>query len=352
MTFERLLARDFLDHHGGRKGYVYASKASLAGEIARSERTVKRHLSRLRRLKLISRDPVNPLKIHLQYEQFFRLAAKSRRVSALPALAVSCPSCRRPFLRRRSNQRYCSQNCRKRTWKRKQKGASSNRRLWPHNPSPETSRSHEALGVQGGQRGDALGGMDVPPSNTRRLSTKRRRYDDHDVSEVNSEYVRKLKHPKLQDLCRRQGQLRRLCEAFSCDRVLRAIRQADLQYPPSNGIHNAYGLIYAMCRDGPDDTLLRAREQAERRWRQQEERRQRLRELQERGCLRCGFWDVGFDGYCHECRSFKNAGISTKGGSDPPLMVFDSAALEVEAASRPGSSTGVPPATLITHGGR
>ena len=74
-----------------------------------------------------------------------------------------------------------------------------------------------------------------------------------------------------------------------------------MEYPPDNGIHNAYALIFAICRD-LDDTPLREYEERKRRREQRLEQERRLRELQERGCKSCGFWDVDLSGYCYECR--------------------------------------------------
>ena len=289
-TFERLLARDYR-----RKGYVFAKVSSLAKEIGKSERTVRRGLSGLRKRGIIERDLRNPLKIWIHYPAL-RCLAHSRY--------DSCPGCGRPIRSRKSaKRRYHSTACRMRAYRARRR-----KRVTP-----------------------VLRFLSSP---TKITSIKT--YNDNIPVTLSVT----PQHPKLKDLYRRQGQLKRLCKAFNPDQVLRAISQADLQYGTNNGIHNAYGLIYAMCRSGFDDTLLRERERHQEQQRLRVDRERRLRELQARGCRRCGWWDVGFDGYCYECRSFKNAGISSEGGSDPPLTVFDSAA---EAASRPGSSTGVPP---------
>lgn len=312
LTFERLLARDFVDPHGCRKGYVYASKAALAEETGKSERTVQRRLAKLRRLELIRRDPQNPLKIHLRYERLFRFRHRCRsaaRGSPPPAVTVKCPGCGEAFQRGRSDQRFCSAACRKRAWKRHQKWVNSNRRPSRHQPSPGIPGSQAGWSDAGGQGETDSGVRDVPPSNKRRCSIRRRlyEYDDQDVPEVDSETVRQLKHPKLRALCRRRGQLNRLFKEFDPDRVLRAILQADLQYGLKDGIRNAYGLIYTMCRDGFDDALLCERERAEERRRRREERAKRLKRLRERGCRRCGFWDVGPTGYCSDCEVGREA---------------------------------------------
>jgi len=139
------------------------------------------------------------------------------------------------------------------------------------------------------------------PSGLNKEDFKDKEDDNYRVQRVLTVADREIRHPKLRGLCRRLDALRRLLRAFSPDRVLRALRQADLQYANGRRIENPYGLIYAMCRD-LDDTLLREREEAERRRREREERARKLRELQERGCKRCGFWDVGLDGYCSDCR--------------------------------------------------
>ena len=145
-------------------------------------------------------------------------------------------------------------------------------------------------------------GFRVSPSAPKKRRLYKPKEDDNNVVQrLVTVAEGELQHPKLKGLCRRLDALRRLLRAFHPDRVLRALKQADLQYANGLRIENPYGLIYAMCRD-LDDTLLREREEAERRRREREERARKLRELQERGCKRCGFWDVGFDGYCSDCR--------------------------------------------------
>jgi len=141
--------------------------------------------------------------------------------------------------------------------------------------------------------------------NTRRPSRKQ---GDNDsvLQKLASETEGQLRHPQLLRLCRRPAQLRRLLKRFPPERVGRALLQADLQYRAPNGIRNPFGLICALCRD-LDDTLLREHEARERRLRAQAERARRLRELQDQGCRKCGWWDVGFDGYCFECREVNHA---------------------------------------------
>jgi hypothetical protein len=389
-TLKRLLRRDIpIAKDGQRKGYVYAKLSSLASELGCSTRTVSRNISQLCKLKIISRDRKNLLRIYIHYQAL--------RIS-VPLCYGSryglCPGCGEPLLPKRANQRYHSAACRMKAHRRMLRFALRNvtlsvtlcfgcgsqisqtrrdkrhcnavcrvrakrarERKYHAFRKNVTAKRNTTVTHCLASQADSLRRVDTScPGGRTTLSTptKIRFYknNNNDVPLLYSLYVRRLHHPKLRELCRRHWQMERLFKSFNPDDVKRAISQADLQYGANNGIRNAYGLIYAMCRSGFDDTLLRERECETEQQRLKAERQHRLRELQARGCVRCGWWDVGFDGYCYECRSFKNAGISTKGGSDPPLMVFDSAALEVEAASRPGSSTGVPPATLIIHGGR
>jgi hypothetical protein len=138
----------------------------------------------------------------------------------------------------------------------------------------------------------------TPPTKT----TTNKNKDDNTPQSVTLTDTPPVKHPKLRNLLQSR-RLEKLLREFEEELVRRAILQADLQYAANNGIRNAYGLIYTMCRDGFDDDLLREHEEMERRRREREEQARRLRELQDRGCIKCGWWDVDLSGTCFECRT-------------------------------------------------
>ena len=214
---------------------------------------MQRGLAHLRELGIIERDRENPLKIHIRYGALRFLS---------PPRNAFCPGCgRRLPAQRRPNKRYCSPACRVRAHRRRRRRAVT---------PPKRFLS--------------------PPTKT--LLTLKQKNDDVLRGVTLSVTPR---HPKLQRLCRRPEQLGRLVRLYGPDRVERAIRVADVEYPPDNGIHNAYALIFAMCRD-LDDTPLREYEERKRRREQRLEQERRLRELQERGCKSCGFWGTGSDG--------------------------------------------------------
>ena len=262
-VFGRLVRRDPpLPLTGERKGYCFAKVAKLAEELSVSVRTVQRGLKQLRELNIIERDRENPFKIYINYEALRFLS---------PPRNAFCPGCgRRLPAQRRPNKRHCGPSCRVRAHRLRRRRAVT---------PPKRFLS--------------------PPTKT--PITLKQKNDDYLPRGVTLIVTPPPRHPKLQRLCRRPEQLGRLVRLYGPDRVERAIRVADVEYPPENGIHNAYALIFAMCRD-LDDTPLREREERERRRRERRERERRLRELQERGCKRCGFWDVDLSGYCYECR--------------------------------------------------
>lgn len=286
-TLREILHRDFLID-GARKGYVYASNPSLAGATSKSRRTILRHLAKFRRLRLLHRDPHNPRKLHIHYEQLFRLAfgrtADGPQQSAVSfSVTVKCPGCGEAFSRSRSNRRYCSAACRLRAWRRQQKRICTNRFTSLHKPFHTSSAWDEDNPPQG-CHGETVQVTSVSPPEPEQPPKKPQeiglsstspppliKEDSKDKEDFNDNVQRlvaeteaKLKNQKLLKLCRRRGQLRRLFAAFNPEPVLRAIRQADLQYRSSSKkIKNAYGLIHHLCREGLDDTLLEECERKE-----------------------------------------------------------------------------------------
>jgi len=325
-TLEALLRRDFLLPGEGRKGFVYASNASLAAETGKCIRTVQLHLSKLKRWGIVRRDRKNPRKLFINYRALFRKAHMEEELSRFTAPPVTlCFGCGREFSPRRPNQRHCNATCRKRAQRAREREKHAMRKsVTPRTKKRDTlSPASEAGFPRGGETRCTPGvkNFSPPPAritpgepateptnvaftsppNKRRLLKEGEREDDN-VREKVTVTEAWVNHPALKALCRRREQLQRLITAFSPQRVLRALKQADLQYSTDGRIRNAFGLIWTMCQD-LDDTLLREREEAERRRREREERERRLRELQARGCKRCGFWDVDLSGYCYDCRS-------------------------------------------------
>jgi len=264
-VFGRLLRRDPpLPLTGERKGYCFAKVARLAEELSVSERTVQRGLKQLRELGIIERDRENPLKIYIHYGMLRFLS---------PPRNAFCPGCgRRLPARRRPNKRHCGPSCRVRAHRRRRRRAVT---------PPKRFLS--------------------PPTKTPTTLKRKNKDDDYRPEGVTLSVT--PRHPKLQRLCRRPEQLGRLVRIYGLERVVKAIQVADVEYPPDNGngIHNAYALIFALCRD-LDDTPLRELEERRRHRQKLKEQERLLRELQERGCKNCGFWDVDLSGYCYECR--------------------------------------------------
>jgi DNA-binding transcriptional ArsR family regulator len=322
LTLQTLIRRDFL-LEGERKGFVYASNASLAAETGKTARTVRLHLSKLKRLGIVRRDRHNPRKLFISYKALFRKARMEEVSRFAPPPVTLCLGCGSEFSPRRPDQRHCNATCRKRA----QRARERQNRLMRKSVTPQTKKRDTTFprSQQASQRG---GGNPLPggeeihfpparisyrrnpssnqgflarPSGLNKEDFKDKEDDNNVVQKLVTVVEGELKHPKLRWLCRRLDQLKRLLRSFAPDRVLRALRQADLQYSAERKIRNPYGLIYVMCRD-LDDALLREREERERRLREREERVRRLRELQELGCRRCGWWQVDLDGYCEECR--------------------------------------------------
>ena len=339
-TLEALLRRDFL-LEGERKGFVYASNASLAAETGKTVRTVQLHLAKLRKWGIVRRDRKNPRKLFLNYRALFRKARMEDEVSRFSSPPVTlCLGCGRAFSPTRPDKRYCNATCRKRA----QRAREREKRLRQKSVTPPVKKRDALLPASQREflmRGEIRctpgvknisppparftspssatdAGFRVSPSAPKKRRLYKLKEDDNNVVQRLVTVVEgELRHPKLKGLCRRLDAVRRLFWAFHPDRVIRALKQADLQYANGRRIENPYGLIYTMCRD-LDDTLLREREEAERRRREQEEHARKLRELQERGCKRCGFWDVGLDGYCSDCRpsvtSAGDMGVEVGGG--------------------------------------
>jgi len=325
-TLEALIRRDFL-LDGERKGFVYASNASLSAETGKRVRTVQLHLAKLKKLGIVRRDRKNPRKLYISYDRLFQRARMEEMSHFASPPVTLCEGCGSEFSPRRRDQRHCNAVCRVRAQRARERA----KRLMQKSVTPPAKKRNGTLTAsqaalpRGGEIRCTPGVknfspptpeempqksardqhfLDSTPSPNKRRLSKGKEDDNNMVQKLVTVVEVELKHPRLRWLCRRLDSLKKLLKTFSPDRVLRALRQADLQYGNGRRIENPYGLIYAMCRD-LDDTLLREREEAERRRREREERARKLRELQERGCRRCGFWDVGLDGYCSDCRPLR-----------------------------------------------
>ena len=257
-----------------RRGVVWAKTRALADELACSERTVRNGFSKLKSMGLVRRDAHDQLKIHLNYRALRDVAARDDR----------CQGCGEPLHERERRQKaYHGPACRMRAYRRRKR--QERRRL----------------------RRQALCEAALPPAVTPSFRPHPNpggaKTDDHRARAREGATLNfRPQHEALQRLASSSVQLQRLVRAHGRERVVRAIRVADLEYASTKTpIRNAFGLIHAMCRD-LDDTKLVEHEARQRRDRERCERQRRLRALQERGCQRCGWWQVGLDGYCAECR--------------------------------------------------
>jgi len=325
-TLEALIRRDFL-LDGERKGFVYASNASLSAETGKRVRTVQLHLAKLRKWGIVRRDRKNPRKLYISYDRLFQRARMEEMLRFVSPPVTLCEGCGSEFSPRRRDQRHCNAVCRVRAQRARERA----KRLMQKSVTPPAKKRNGTLTAsqaalpRGGEIRCTPGVknfsppipeempqksardqhfLDSTPSPKKRRLSKGKEDDNNVVQKLVTVVEVELKHPKLRWLCRRLDSLKKLLKTFSPERVLRALRQADLQYPAGRKIRNPYGLIYAMCRN-LDDALLREREERERRRHKIEERIYRLRELQECGCKGCGFWDVGLDGYCSDCRPLR-----------------------------------------------
>ena len=122
----RTLIRRDIPVKGRRKGYVYAKKSTLAGELERSTTTIKSRLSELRGSGLIVRDRRNQLKIRINYGQLGHVTLLDPPVT-LSGLDVTlfCRGCSEPLRPRRADQRHCNAICRKRAQRRRAKSRGS-----------------------------------------------------------------------------------------------------------------------------------------------------------------------------------------------------------------------------------
>ncbi len=131
--------------------------------------------------------------------------------------------------------------------------------------------------------------------------------NDNDVPRLSLK-PESLQHPKLRGLAKSRRRLGTLLRQFTAEPVERALLQADLQYGRHDGIRNAYALIYALCRDGLDDGLLRAAEARRRReddrWRCRSCRRQ-VTGLTEGLCWDCYQRACDEEDKCADCRPRK-----------------------------------------------
>ena len=257
-----------------RRGVVWAKTRALADELACSERTVRNGFSKLKSMGLVRRDAHDQLKIHLNYRALRDLAARYD----------SCRGCGEPLAEReRRHKAYHGPACRMRAYRRRKRY--ERRRL----------------------RRKALCEAALPPAVTPSFRPHQNpgvaNTDDHRACAREGVVLDvRPQHATLGRLMSSSVQLQRLIRAHGRDRVARAIRVADLEYASTKTpIRNAFGLIHAMCGD-LDDTKLVEHEERERRDRARRDRQRRLRALQDRGCVSCGWWQVGLDGYCVECR--------------------------------------------------